>query len=320
MSETEQRLTSADIKKQIEEAKAKEDLKNSGLPLNGQIANEINATGSTPKAEPKAESKPQETSSPAEKAVKDTDFQEWAKKKGIDWTTDDTVLAALHKSDQAFHRKRQEDKVKEEANRMPPQYSYSPPVTPPAYVSPAPQLPRATVEHMARLYNVTPEDFERMMLINRDFFEAAMQQERQKQNTKFEAIERENKKNSVFRELSLDPVFRKPQVAIEYHNVVESMQNANPQLFEEDPNAYKSAYEKALANIARRDLEGQQLTEGVPPMARNMIPTSPPKPLGQGSGGGSYENESAIDPKEFARLSVEDKKKVLLKMGLVQSY
>lgn len=330
-------LTSADIKKQIEEAtkteKAKTDIKDSGMPITGQLANEINATASTPEAKPITESKPQEVTPPAEQKPTNSnqvDFKEWARKKGIDWTTDTSILEALHKSDQEFHRKRAEERAKEVA--QPP---YNPPAyQPPQYVQPAgyppayapqpayqPQMPRNVVENVARAYNMTVEDTERLAAFNRDFFEAAMQQERARQAREMEALKKENQKNSVFRELSSDPVFRQPEVAIEFHNVLDQMQTRDPNSFEQDPGTYKKAYDQALVNIARRNLEGKSLQEGIPPVARMMTPPSiPPRPLGTGSAGGASELENEIDPTQFAKLSLEEKRRVLEKAGLRPAY
>ncbi len=193
---------------------------------------------------------------------------------------------------------------------MPPQPAYQPPVN-----------QRQIVENMARDFNMTPDDVERIARFNYVQFQTMLDQQRQADAQKWEKIERENQKNSVFRELSTDPVFRRPEVAMEYFDVVERMQESDPQSFEQDPQRYKRAFEMALANIGRRQLEGRVLTEGVSPAAIAMTPPStPPRALGQGSGGGFYENENAIDPASFAKLSVDDKRKFLEARGLVSQY
>ncbi len=314
------RLTSADILKQIEAAK--KELKESGLPITGQIANEINASESTPKEPTKEEVKPEHSQGAAKRVEAPTneelDFKVWAKKKGIDWTTDDTVLKALHMSDQQFHEKRAKEKVQENG-----QPRYVPP-PPPAY-NPQPTYQpmndRIMNENLARQYNIPPEDMGRLLPLLKDFHQAASQADRVAFQEKMAKIERENQKNSVFRELSSDPVFRNPKVAIEFHSVLEAMQASDPESFELDPNAYKRAYDRALANIGRRDLEGQPLAEGVPPSARMMQPpTTPPRPLGQGSGGGALENENGIDAATFAKAPLEEKKRILEKAGLRPAY
>jgi len=315
------KATSADIKKQIEQAK--DDLKNSGRPLVGQIANEINASESTPKEPAKVEVKPEPQKEAAKRVesptTEEVDFKEWAKKKGIDWTTDETVISALRKSDQAFHEKRAKEKQAEQA--LPPYVAPPPPYQSPpyGYQPPAYQPPfnnRVLLENLARQYNMPPEDVERLMNFNKDYFEAATRGEREKTRAELETIKLENQKNSVFRELSSDPIFRKPEIAIEFHRVLEEMQSRDPQSFEQDPRAYIEAYKQAQLNVFRRNLEGQPLQEGVPPIPRP--PLTPPKPLGQGSGGGAYENENAIDPVAFAKLSRNDKAAILEKMGLKQ--
>ena len=315
----EDRLTSADIKKQIEAKK--EELKNSGMPLTGQMANEINASESTPKATTNTEVKPQPQPGAAkgvevaaEESKDSKDYKEWAKKKGIDWTTDDGVLKALHMSDQQFHEKRAKEKAQ---GPTPPAY------VPPAY-NPPPYIPqnRAVLENLGRQYNMPPEDVERLLNFNRDFFQIASAQERDQVRKEMETMKRENQKNSVFRELSSDPVFRQPNIAMEFHRVVEEMQSHDPQSFEEDPNQYIRAYERAQVNVFRRNLEGKELQEGVPPVSKELrIPTTPPRPLGQGSGGGVDENESGFDRDAYFKLKTpEEKRKVFEKMGLVSGY
>ena len=322
--QTEKRSTSAEIKKQIEDATKA--AKEGQLPLTGQVAAEINASASTPAIDAKPESKPdhpQKDASAAEgaAATESADLKEWAKKKGIDWTTEDSIIAALRKSDQAFHAKRQAEKAREGAT--PPSYAPPPPAyqPPPQYPQPPAQIPpvpnRATLENIARQYNMTVDDAERLVTFNRDFFEAVMRSERAQWQAKVAEIERENLKNSVFRELSSDPVFRRPDVAMEFHTVLDQMQETDPRSFEQDPSAYRRAFDRALQNIARRNLEGRPLQEGVPPNARTMSPpTTPPRPLGRGSGGSMYESESGIDPAQFAKLPLEEKRKVLEGMGL----
>lgn len=178
MSE-EQTQTAADIKKQIQQAQ--EELKNSALPVTGMLANEVNANTITAEAEvkpeqPRVAAKRLEEPKPSE-SKDQLDVKEWAKKKGIDWTTDESILKALHKSDQAFHEKRQKERQMEPANQpgyIPPAYT-----PPPAQYQPAPnyaQAPqnnRAMIENIARTYNMTADDAEKLLPMMKDFYEAA---------------------------------------------------------------------------------------------------------------------------------------------------
>lgn len=345
MSEiTEKRKSSAELKKEIEaaqkserETRVKTDLKESGLPLVAGVAADINASNSTPEPKPATESRTEPAQSPAhpaseKEAAQSAALKDWAKKKGINWDTSDSVLMELRKKEQEFHAKRQADKERERqqqpqyppyppyagANLYPPQAPYASTPQPMAPAVPSEEV----LQNIARNYNITPEDAKRLISFNRDFFEVAIRNERQQWQQRMNDMERENQRNAVFRELSADPVFRRMDVAMEFHTVLDDMQSADPTSFEQDPNAYRRAYDRALVNIARRNLEGQPLQEGVPPQARSnesSLPTNPPRPLGQGSGGGQYQNENSIDPKEFAKLPLEEKRKYLDGMGLVQS-
>lgn len=336
-TQTEKRTTAAELKKQIEDAQKSEkqrkiqtDLKESGLPLVSGVANEINAS-STPAESLKAESKSEPAQTPAQPATEkatvpnreSVELQEWKKKKGIAWDTPDSVALELRKLDQEFHRKKVEEKRRVD-ERPPVAPSWTPPpVYPNTYPSygyqapayPAPPMNRQVVENLARQYNVPPDDFERIVQIQRDLTAAMLDQERKRYTEEMESVKRENIKNSEFRELAADPVFRKPEVAMEFHRVLESMQESDPDSFSQDPRAYRKVYDQALINLARRNLEGsfESTTQDF------QLPKNPPKPLGQGSGGGRETNENGITQAEYNGLSVEEKRKLLDRMGLVQS-
>lgn len=207
-----------------------------------------------------------------------------------------------------------------ERTAIPPQWTPSSPYQPayppanpyPPYGAPD---PKQMAEELARQYEFAPEDVRRLAKFNRDQFEAMMAAERQRHAQELDAIKRENVKNSEFRELAADPVFRKPEVAMEFHNVLEKMQESDPDSFSQDPRAYRKAYDQALINYARRNLEGS-----LPNTVQEFqLPTNPPKPLGQGAGGGRDTNENGMTQAEFNALPVEEKRKVLDRMGLVQS-
>lgn len=335
---TEKRPTSAELKKQIDEAtkaakeqKVKVDLLNSGLPITA-IADRINGNSTTdaPKAESKSQPAQGSETPPAQPATEkvaapqeSVELKEWAKKKGINWDTPDSVLLELRKKDQEFHRKQAERK-REMGERPPvgqPPQGWTPaPTYQPAY-QPVPQYPnyapnqRQVIENLARQYNMLPEDFERFAQLNRDMTSTMLEQERQRHQRELEEMKKENIKNSEFRELSADPVFRRPEVAEEFHNVLEQMQESEPDSFENDPYAYRKAFDRALQNIGRRNLERSFDTTQD---AGFQLPKNPPKPLGTGAGGGRDLNENGVTMNEFERMSVEDKRKYLDSLRLVQ--
>lgn len=331
MSETtEKRKTSAELKAEIQAAqtavredKKKTDLLQSGLPI-AAIADQINANSTT--QAPKTESKPQPAQTPVEPAaekatVQSVELNEWKKKKGINWDTPDSVALELRKLDQEFHRKRAEDlKVPDQrppqSNGWTPQPTYPPPqpVNPyPPYVQPV-QNQRQLVDNLARQYGVLPDDFEKIAAIQRDLTAAMMEQERQRHAKELDDMKRENIKNSEFRELSADPVFRRPEVAKAFHEVIEDLQGSDPASFSQDPYVYRKAFDRALTNIARRNLEGSVSVESSP----FQLPNTPPKPLGISAGGGRETNENSLTQAQFDRLSVDEKRQVLSQMGLVQ--
>jgi len=332
--------TSAEFKARIEAKVAeKNQIKDSGLPLTGQLAAEINAQATNPTtngSQPSGQVKPQpetpaatRVESPNATQGNDVVLKDWAKKKGINWNTSDDVLAELRKKDQEFHRQQAEKRASGGANGQP---VYPQPPAAPAYPVGVPQppapppfvpgsLPTAVIQNLARQYNMSPEDVERLMNFNRDFFAVSIQGYEAKVQERFESMRKENEKNTVFRELSSDPLFRRLDVAQEFHNVLDQMQSADPHSFEQDPAQYRRAYDKALQNIGRRSLEGNQLVEGVSPTPRPAYPpNTPPRPLGTGSGGGYAENEGSIGEEFFKLTTPEAKRAYLEKMGLVSQY
>lgn len=319
------KVTAADIKRQINEAK--EAMKESGMPITGQLANEINASAeSIPQVtatKPEVKPEPVKAAGKVESlSAEDADLMEWAKKKGVaKWETDLTVLKALRKSDQDYGKWKAEEKAKGGDVRTyqppQPQSSYNPPVSNTGM--PVIQN-RQVLENLAKQYDVAPDDFAKIMKINQDFYEVASRADRDRQQSEFETIRREQQKQAVFHELSSDPVLKNPEIAAEFQRIIQEKQSIDPNSFEKDPTAYIEAREKALNNYARRNLEGQILQEGVSPQARMVLPTNPPRPLGRGSGGGSEVNESGINPEQFAKLTLEEKAALLRKMGLRPAY
>lgn len=324
MSNPDKRQTSAEIKAAIDAKtqEMKDAAKNGTIPLTPGVIAEINAStpevGSTPASKPEPSQAAEKATVPTQESI---DLKEWAKKKGYDLSTEESVLSTLRKADQVFHQRQAEKKAKEavapqyipQQSQAPQNGNYQP------YASP--QNPRQILEDLAKQANMTPEDFERVARASRMVYDAAASQDRRRYDQELEAIKVENQKNSVFRELSADPIFRRPEVAMEYHQVLEEMQAQDPNSFEKDPTQYKKAYEKAVFNIGRRNLEGKPLVEGVPPQVnQGFIPTMPPKPLGQGSGGGQADNENEIDMKTWNNLSPTEKKKWFQERGLVSNY
>jgi len=318
------RKTSAEIKKEIE--KAQDELKSSSLPVTGMLANEVNANTSTPENSPEAQVKPDPVTPAAKgleepKTTENVDLKEWAKTKGYNWIEDPDTLNGLRNMDKKYHEDRQKEREREKNQ---PVYN-PPPYTPPSYpqyqqtFSSPPPTPQVNYDSLGREYEMPTDDARRLFKFNKDFYDAASATDRARWQKEFEEIKREQEKTSVFRDLSLDPALSQPNVKQEFQKVFIEMQNRNPDSFEQDPNAYKRVLDTALINIARRNLAGQPLEEGVSPIAKP--PTMPPRQLGRGSGGGSVENEGEITMEIYSKLKTsEEKRKYLESRGLIASY
>jgi len=318
--------TAADLKMKIEKMQAQrsdakgstgkplvyEKVPNSSGPSQEVKANKTKVEGAVPQAIPSPEKRDTKTESPKQSV----DLQNWAKSKGIDWTSDTSVLEALRKSDMEFHRKRQVEKSKDVSNMSAPAYQQS--FQPPAQVpNPPISLPRQAIGQIARSYNLAPEDAERLIAFNNDFMEAKLNQERARLQKEFDELKKSNAKNDIFRELSSDPAFKNPQVIHEYYRTIEELQERDPRAFDEDPSVYKRAYDQVLINYARRNLQGETLS-----FERNensfLPPSTPPRSIGKG-GTGEMHRESELSSEDFSRLSVEEQKTILSRMGLISS-
>jgi len=315
--------TSVDLKMRIEKKQAElAEAKSAkrGRPLQeGKTPkiDEVSEPVKTKAAQPSKEAQPQEEKTDSKNSV---DLQDWAKAKGVDWTSDTSVLEALRKSDIEFHRKR-EEKLKALAQNAPSvapvaPSPYQPPYYQPTGYQPPPIQPnQVMLDNIARQYNMTPEDVERLLKFNRDQFEIMQRNYDQQIQRRFAEIQRDTNKNSIFQELSSDPIFRNPEVLNEWHRTVEEMQDRDPQSFE-DPSNYRRAYDETLKNIGRRYLQGNNTRSSKSDIFAS--PTNPPRPTGT-SGEGTMPNDSEMVPINYDRLSVEEQRAYLSKLGRVQS-
>lgn len=314
------------IEKKQAEAAASAKATPPAAPANGQ-----SHAGIDPKLEPKnaAQPAPEKTETPqAPNAPAKTDVPgsqgsdpiDWARKKGLKSEAD--IARSLRAMEDEFHKRNQNGRQGWPAPGAPqpvppaPNYPSQPPMATPRY-SPPPasyqppqyQNPVVAKQQLAQRYNLAPEDLDRVLPLVADVTEARIAQRDQQWAEKLSTIEKENARNSEFRELMADPVFKDPQVQMEVHRVFEE----NPTVFESESAPYKWAYNQALGRIARRNLQGATgSTEN--PNAPLTPPTRPPS-IGTGSGSGIPE-PGTLTPQAFADLPLEDKQKLLTRMGV----
>lgn len=251
----------------------------------------------SPVAESAQQSPVTQESSEAEKPKDDP--MEWAKKKGFKSPED--MARALLQKEQEFHKSRQKETPA--APQQPSQPAWAPGPDMNGYgFQPQPQFvplqPRISPRDFAPYYpQLAPEDVERMMPLVIDAAEAISNRKmaafEQRYGQQFGQIQRTTERNNELMTLMQDPAFRDERVQREIHAVLDS----EPSLFNQ-PGAYSLAYEKALANMTRKQLHQGVATE-------TTTGQRPPVTAGGGNGSASTSPRS-YTPQEIERWSIKD--------------
>lgn len=261
-----------------------------------------------PTPEPEAVVTPQQSEAPQVTEKPKDDPMEWARKKGFKSPED--MARALLQKEQEFHDSRQ--KAKAEAQQLPPM--------PPQNWNPAPQMgypampnmpfyqpqPAINPRQVAALYpSLAPEDVERVMPLIVDAAEAISNRKMAAFEQRFGAIQRTTERNSELMTLMQDPAFRNEAVQREIHSVLE----ADPSIYqrERSPNTY--AFEKALSNLARKQLQQGVATD---------TPTGSKPPVTAGGGNGSaFTVPVKITEKDFDRWTLKEQEAFINSNGKI---
>jgi hypothetical protein len=237
--------------------------------------------------EPESAEAPQPPVTPQESKPESTpdkdDPMEWAKKKGFK-SPEDMARALLQKENE-FHKRNQaghpgyQDLSRDNPNPPPapnwaprPDYGYQQP--PPMY---APPVQRGdNFGQLAALYpNIDPEDLKRFMPVVLDAAQAAARRERMELEQRFGHIERSTARNNELMTLMQDPAFKTEMVQQEIDSIIDK----DPSIFQRERHPLVFAFEKALSNLGRK-----QLQQGVTP---EKEPRKSTPPLTAGGGNGS---------------------------------
>ena len=233
-----------------------------------------------PAPEPYAPTKPEDDpvtqpeSKPETKVEGSDDPMEWAKKKGF--KTPEDMARALLQKEHEFHQSRQ--KAPEREALPPPAPAWNP--TPdmgrgyPPQTAYPPQSRRPNYREIAAMYpQLLPEDVERVMPLILDTANVIARQEVLEIEKKYAQIARTTQRNNELMTLMQDPAFRNERVQREIHSVLDS----DPTIFQREPErALTIAYEKAMVNLAR-----QQLQKGI---SEDILHGKPPTTAGGGNG------------------------------------
>lgn len=246
------------------------------------------------------------TPNPSEGEKPKDNPMEWAQKKGF--KTPEDMARALLQKEQEFHQSRQKAA---QQPAPPPQPEWTPtPQMGNGYNYPLPQYfppqPRLNPRDLAHLYpNLAPEDLERMLPPVIDVAKTIMAQERAMLEQRFGHIERTTARNNELMTLMQDPAFRDERVQREIHAVLDS----DPTIYQRERNPHAFAFEKALGNLARKQLQQGIASED------NAIGTKPP--VTAGGGNGSFVTQRKITEREIAQWSIKDQEAFFASNGRV---
>lgn len=288
LKEMEEQLTQA--KEEQDKAKAVEDSQPSPEPI-VEPSTEAKPLDETPVTPQQSEAVSQTTEQPKDDAM------EWAKRKG--YKSPEDMARELLKKDQDYHRSKQNQAA---APQPPVQPAWQPTPEMGFGYQPQPQYqqppqPRLSPRDVAQYYpQLSPDDVERVMPLVIDAAEAISNRKmaafEQRYGQQFGQIQRTTERNNELMTLMQDPAFRDERVQREIHAVLD----AEPSLFNR-PGAYSAAYEKALANMTRKQLQQGVATE---------TPTGQKPPVTAGGGNGSANTGPLkVTEKEFESWTIK---------------
>lgn len=297
--------TAADLKMKIEKRQAEIGKE---LPEGKTPKADVIDSKSTEKPQPKSpETVKSETTQPLNGASNDA--IEWAKKKGLE--TPEAIARQLREMEAEFHRRNQSkgkgwteplpESIAPQNGNVQRGNSYTPPPQARPYV------PRQNLEQISKTYNIPTEDVERVLPLIMD----AINAQKSPLEEKLAMIEKDNIRNSEFRNLMSDPTFSNPMVQAEMHRIL----GEHPEVFEREPEPFKWAYKESMVELARRNLQGPV------PLQNSYVPsTRPPVTAGNvGSGTGDREvPENAMNRDKFNSLTIEEQRAYLKSVGAVE--
>lgn len=252
-----------ELKRQIEQ-KAEEEKEKAALEPSPEPAP---SPAPVPETQPSViqESKPKQEPAKVEPAKAEDDPLKWAEKKGFKSPED--MARALLQKEQEFHQSRQKEKEQPHV----PQWQPAPqmPAYPqaPFYQPPVPNVPRQIADMYPQL---NPEDIQKVMPLIVDTAKAI------NANLEREVMDlrRATSRNNEMMGLMQDPAFRDGRVQKEIHSILDS----DPSIFQRERTPLVYAYEKAMVNLARKQLQEGAKEEPTPKG------NTPPVTAGGGNG------------------------------------
>lgn len=249
------------------------------------------------------------TPTPAQETPSAADPLKWAEKKGLN--SPEALARSLQSMEEEFHRRNQaghpgyRDIPNGNPAPMPPAPppNWNPNPQAPAYGYPPPPPPAFDKRELARRYDMDPDDFDKIARLNADLTRQAIAMERQRWEGEMSEVRRSTARNAEFTQLMQDPAFSDPRVQAEMREVLK-----DGQLFQQGGPVYARAFNMALANLTRK-----QLQQGAVP--ENRTPSNTP-PVTAGGGNGSAKTYQ-VNQAMFDSWSLKDQEAFLKSDGRV---
>lgn len=259
----------------------------------------------SPESAPTSEATITHEPPPASKV--EDDPMKWAEKKGF--KTPEDMARALLQKERKFHEMAQEKK-----NQPPPPPQWAPqpewePMPENGYPPPPPAYPPYgrgdSFRDLAAMYpQVDPEDLRRFMPIVMDVAESISNRKMRSVEKRLAYIDRNSERNNELISLMQDPAFTDSRVQREIHSILDS----DPSIFNRERTPIAHAYEKAMVNLARRQLQQGGTPETVTPG------TTPPVTAGGGNGS-AYTAPRKVSESEFNSWTIDQQRAFINSKG-----
>ena len=219
------------------------------------------------------------------------DPMEWAKKKGLN--SPESMARSLQSLEDEFHRRNQAGHPgyrdlngNQAPPPPPPQNNWQPqPVVPqwgypPANgYAPPPMTKEELNRQLSQESGIDPDDINRLMPLIVKVSKAVSASDNARLQSEMLEIRKQAARNSEFVQLSQDPAFADARVQKEMHEVLK-----DGSVFQRSGSPYVAAFQIALANLARKQLQGstqEQAHRNLPPTTAHggngSANTAPPK-------------------------------------------
>lgn len=237
----------------------------------------------------------------------------WAEGKGLKSPED--MARALQQKEIEFHKRNQAGHPGYRDFTPDPAVIPPPPPPPPnwqpqpqGYGYPPPpnygyQQPPVDPRQIASEYGMLPEDFDKVARLSADMTRAALNRERQRWEREIGDIRRTTERSDELMALMQDPAFRDNGVQREIHAVLDS----DPAIFQRERKPHTYAFERALSNLARKQLQ-QGITRDI------ETPNKPPVTAGGGNGS-AHTEPFVVTEAVFNTWTVKQQEEYLLSNG-----